>query len=259
MKKDDNKLSGRDDRLEIQRVMAETNAIFNRPYKKRYLWILSWQTFFLLMGVGILFLIMGIVHAVDVLRYGNVRAAAVGVILAGAYILLIVIWEIISVWLRKQEASERYDPFAYMGKIPLTNTYDYVDTAKAKPKYSVESFEALKPRVYALAKKEWEDNEFTITDTYYRMTSIEFPDKNQKMYDVFIEIRYEKAKPSRSAIDELENRVGHEFVPLQKYDFSVERDEAKREIREIIEQNFRQLFPDIRVTEIGVSIIKSNI
>jgi len=227
--------------------------------KLRYKLMFSKGTGILLSLVGAFFILCSIMYSLDAPVYGYRTAAAVAVISAVLFEIVIVTWSIISIKLQK----EYYDTgrqgmnaeLDLKSTESLNLTYSYGKSETVKVKYPIEYYEMLNPDELKEAKEEWEKHLFVIMDNYYRLSSICFPDVNEKWYDIFIEIRYEGGVPDRSGIDRLEDSIGPDFVPLRETDFSEDRGAIKERIRDIIRASFEQKFPDIIITDIVVAIL----
>lgn len=204
---------------------------------------------------GVLFIVGSVAYAHDALRDGNTVAAVVAVASAVIYEILVLAW---GIWSRVSTSNHYSYEKEALDNLNKWSSYTMAyTTAKAADihwKYPMEMMDLLTEEERESALEEWEEKAFLITDRFYRMNLIEFPDATDKWYKILIEIRYEGMVPSAVSVDCLENDVGYIFKPLLEYEFEGNLILIKEKIRKMIKKSFQIVLPNTFVQDVCVVI-----
>ncbi|MCR5214246.1 MAG: hypothetical protein K6E10_07500 [Eubacterium sp.] len=228
-------------------------ACFDVAGRKKYKFMLSNSTIAIILVAGFILVIFSILFAADSIKKGLIKPAIIGFIIAMAIEIFFVIWSLKSKKLQK-ELEEEAEKEARSGRFDPVKAYSVKDSELIVTRFKIEDFENLSKLNMLLAKEEWDSNTFIITQNYYRMLSIQFPDKKNNLYDIFIEIRYEDGIPERENIDKLEDQISDFFEALQINDLSKEKESIKNEAKDLVRASFTRLFPYIRIKEICIAV-----
>ena len=242
---------------DTENMIARQNARLTVNRKKKYMFMISYEMMIFLTVIGGFVLIAAVVYASDCISVRhNSKAAFKAVGFAVAVLGLIVFWILKSLKLKKEFDSD-------VEKTMISGEYDNSLFSHAQKKakdvelkYRIERLERLSKNELLEATKEWQSINDIITDSFYRF----FPDyyaciKNNKLYRLFIEIRYEGGYPDSERIKNLEERISEEISFIEDFDLSKQMFRFKERIKEIVSKNFPMYISDLKLKEVCVAVV----
>ena len=251
---------GKTDDLEaMQQKMTQLEAERVVLASKKYCLMLSTQTMVLVACIGAFCVFALYENGKHNMRLMNDRAAYFDWIFAAILGIVAAFWIVYSIK-KRREFNAEVQALIASGTVPSALAETFVSweapkkAADVRIKYPIEIFETLTPEELEHADDEWDGLALVPTDRFVRLYTVIQPFTDEKVYEVYVEVRYMDSIPTKSLLYDVDEQI---YNAVNELKFSSDEMSAfKDAAREVIRKKMLENFPDLYINEICLAAIR---
>ena len=251
---------GKTDDIEaMQQKMTQLEAERVVLASKKYCLMLSTQTMVLVACIGAFCVFALYENGKHNMRLMNDRAAYFDWIFAVILGIVAAFWIVYSIK-KRREFNAEVQALIASGTVPSALAETFVPweapkkAADVRIKYPIEVFETLTPEELEHADDEWDGLALVPTDRFVRLYTVIQPFTDEKVYEVYVEVRYMDSIPTKSLLYDVDEQI---YNAVNELKFSSDEMSAfKDAAREVIRKKMLESFPDLYINEICLAAIR---